>query len=176
MDESDEESLTEANTLAAAVEALWKQGIVVVVGAGNRGPACGTIDSPGTARSVITVGAVDDRAGWDALFAAPFSARSRPGEHKPEILAPGVDIVSTSISKEDAGYTTMTGTSMAAPIVAGCAALLVEQDPSLTPDEVKAKMLSYTMSVGFPDFVQGCGMLQMEDAIRMRSAIIKCRV
>lgn len=156
--ESNAELYDKIDTMADAANELWNQGIVVVVSAGNEGPRCGTISTPGIASNVITVGAVDDRDG-SHISVAPFSSRSVPGENKPEILAPGVRIVSTA--NNESGYTTMSGTSMSAPIVAGCAALMLEQNPSLTPDQLKEKMLSGSLNIGRPMYIQGSGLLQM---------------
>ncbi|MDQ1371348.1 MAG: Peptidase protein, partial [Candidatus Thermoplasmatota archaeon] len=127
-----------------AVENAVAAGAVVVVAAGNEGPSLGTVATPGLAPSVITVGAVDD-----AGDLAEFSSRGPTPEMriKPEISAPGVDIVSTvpysgtSISSST-GYASLSGTSMATPHVSGAAALLLQLHPSWTPTMVKSAIVS----------------------------------
>ncbi len=84
--------------LVKAVEKAWNEGIVVCVAAGNSGPEAQTISSPGVSEKVITVGAYDDNdtAGNEDDTVASFSSRGPTvyGKEKPDILAPGVDIVS----------------------------------------------------------------------------------
>jgi uncharacterized repeat protein (TIGR01451 family) len=113
------------------VAALRSAGILPVFSAGNDGPSPYTIGSPASYPESLAVGAVDqDR------YTALFSSRgpSLWNEIKPEVSAPGVDILSTF---PGSGYATADGTSMAAPHVAGIAALLLQANPSLTPDEIE---------------------------------------
>jgi hypothetical protein len=117
-----------ADTLAPAAEALRAAGIMMVVSAGNDGPGCGTaVEPPASYDAVFSVGATDDRA-----HIAPFSSRGPAGALvKPDISAPGIGVRS-SIPGGD--YGVAGGTSMAAPHVAGVAALLWSADPSLIGD------------------------------------------
>lgn len=112
-------------SLTAAVESVRAAGIFMAVSAGNDGPTCDTVnDPPGTDRAVFTVGAVNNSDGI-----ASFSSRGPAGDlMKPQIVAPGVSVVSASKS---GGTTTMSGTSMAAPNVAGGVALLWSAFPTL---------------------------------------------
>ncbi|MDQ0927617.1 subtilisin family serine protease [Bacillus atrophaeus] len=138
--------------LVKAVEEAWNAGIVVCVAAGNSGPDPQTISSPGVSEKVITVGALDDNdtVSREDDIVASFSSRGPTvyGKEKPDILAPGVNIVSLrsprsyidklqKSSRVGTQYFTMSGTSMATPICAGIAALILEHNPELTPDEVK---------------------------------------
>lgn len=138
--------------LVRAVDEAWNAGIVVCVAAGNSGPDPQTIASPGVSEKVITVGALDDNntANSDDDTVASFSSRGPTvyGKEKPDILAPGVNIISLrspnsyidklqKSSRVGSQYFTMSGTSMATPICAGIAALILQQNPDLTPDEVK---------------------------------------
>jgi serine protease AprX len=141
--------------LDAAVEAAWNKGIFVVVAAGNRGPGDGSVShAPGNDPYVVTVGAVDDNGTKDITDDTPASWSSRgvtqDGFAKPDIYAPGAHIVSNLAPKSayaslcpdcvsgDGEYIRAGGTSMAAPMVAGAAAIGFQLDPTLTPNRIKA--------------------------------------
>lgn len=135
------------------VERAWQDGIVVCVAAGNEGPDSRTIASPGISDQVITVGALDDRNTPESRSddeVASFSSRGPTiyGKTKPDILAPGVDIVSLRSpgsyldklqrqNRVGSDYFVLSGTSMATPICAGVVALILQQNPELTPQQVK---------------------------------------
>lgn len=118
--------------LAIAVTALTALGIVVVTAAGNSGPGRCSIASPGTAPAAITVGACHNGE------VAGFSSRgpTLQGVQKPDLVAPGVDIVSLDAATGKT-YIAESGTSMACPYVAGAAACILSAAPSLSPPQVK---------------------------------------
>ncbi|MGN6184408.1 MAG: S8 family serine peptidase [Thermoanaerobaculia bacterium] len=138
--------------LARAVENAVAQGVVVCVSAGNEG-IFHTIGSPASAPSAITVGAVDANGAI-----AEFSSRgpaTTSGAIKPDVLAPGVSIVSTI---PGGGTMSLSGTSMAAPYVSALAALLREQHPAWTPARVKAALVATALSIdGEEVMTQGSG-------------------
>jgi len=139
----------DATSLASDVAV--KKGIVVVVAAGNSGPLPGTIGSPGCAREVITVGAVDH---LDKI--AVFSSRGPTlvGRVKPDIVAPGVLITA---AKSGGGYTIMSGTSMSTPMVSGVVALILSKNPGLSPEQIKNVLKETAKDLGEDKNIQGAG-------------------
>ncbi|MCG8927968.1 S8 family peptidase [Lentzea sp. CC55] len=138
-----------------------EKGTLFVVAAGNSGPDAKTVGSPGTADAALTVGAVDDR---DRV--AEFSSRgpTQAGTLKPDLTAPGVGIVAALHSDGRIGapvadgYTSLDGTSMATPHVAGAAALLRQQHPGLDGVALKARLTGGTTPTAeLTPFEQGSG-------------------
>ena len=140
--------------LVMGVEALVSIGLTVVASAGNGGPEEDTIKSPGLSESAITVGgALKSGTNWTA---APFSSRGGEAVPKPDLIAPGVDI---DTLKAGGGFIRMSGTSAAAPYVAGYCALLKEKYPTATPLRIKELVLSSLKSLDCPHFACGNGVL-----------------
>jgi serine protease AprX len=157
-----------------AVSAAWENGMTVICAAGNEGPARGTISSPGVCPEVITVGALDDRGTTSTKDdkIADFSSRgpTRRMVAKPDIVAPGVDIISLAVStgNEEEVYKSLSGTSMATPIVSGCAALIHEMFPGYTNEQVKELMMSSARDLKFPAYAQGKGLIDLAEIVRAR--------
>jgi subtilisin family serine protease len=128
----------------------------------------GLIDSPGDGVKVITVGATDAN-GHIASFSG--SGPTRDDRIKPDVVAPGVDIISivpVSVKRPspvDIYYSRESGTSLSAPIAAGLSALLLQADGNLSAAGVKAAMtrgatkLSSTLGESYEEYYQGGGML-----------------
>jgi len=169
------------SVLDAAVEALWFNGIVVVVSAGNGGN--GRLYAPASDPFVITVGATDDKgtANLNDDTMTNFSAygNTLDGFAKPDLVAPGRNIVSlmanpTSwlavrhltnilIGIGNFAYFRMSGTSMSAPMVAAAAALVIQGNPDLTPDQVKYRLKATARAFDTPARA-GAGYLNLDAA------------
>ena len=157
--------------LCQAVTKAWKSGIVVVAAAGNSGPSSGTIESPGINPFIITVGAVNDRRTIrqsDDIMAGFSSRGPVSGSHKPDIVAPGSNIVSLRAPNSQlsrglrsqivgGSYLRLSGTSMATPIVAGAIAQILQRFPGMRPGQLKAMLKRKAVNLGFKSTAQGSG-------------------
>ncbi len=167
---------TVINPLDRAVEVVWNSGIAVVASAGNAGPFNGTILSPGDDPLVITAGALDDMATapvtddemTDFSSAGPTSP---DGWVKPDLATSGRSVVSLAApgstiynnypsARVGAANFVGSGTSFSAAITSGAAALVLADNPGLTPNQIKARLLGTANPgpVGNP-FVDGHGAL-----------------
>ncbi|MBI4485904.1 MAG: S8 family serine peptidase, partial [Acidobacteria bacterium] len=183
--------------LTLAAKRVVDAGVVVVAAAGNAGknaagePLYGAIAAPGNAPWVLTVGAsttsgTPDRAD-DAM--ASFSSRGPTyldWAAKPDLIAPGVstyslsvpgstlfnlhptELLGGSIPTAQPPYLALSGTSMAAPVVSGTVALMLQANPTLTPNAVKA-ILQYTAEnrPGYDALTEGAGFLNALGAVRL---------
>jgi serine protease AprX len=187
----------DVDPLTVAAKHLVDAGVVVIASAGNAGrnakgaTVYGSVGAPGNAPWVLTVGASShsgtvDRA--DDSIAA-FSSRGPAvagNAAKPDVVAPGVGIESLSdpdsalysirasflldgvIATPFRPYLSLSGTSMSAPVVSGTVALMLQANPALTPNQVKA-ILQYTAQVypGYDTLTQGAGFLNARGAIEL---------
>jgi subtilisin family serine protease len=163
--------------LAYAVEVAWKKGIVVVVAAGNSTFGSQKMNNPAYNPRVIAVGAADGKRTYDTDddVVMEWSARG-DGIRNPDFVAPGKSLVSLRSpgsfvdqrfpeGRVGDRFFRGSGTSQAAAVVSGAAALIIQQRPSITPDQVK-KLLSSTAQPipGAPGEAQGAGMLDLKEA------------
>ena len=157
------------NPLDIAVDNATKAGVLSVISAGNSGAlGYGTIGSPGTSESALTVGACD------SVFNIAYFSSMGPDpiyySIKPEVVAPGVNIQSTVLDNQIESHS---GTSMAAPHVTGVAALLKQEHPAWTPEDIKAAIVNTAHSVGesISIFAQGKGSVDALDAAETRLVV-----
>jgi serine protease AprX len=142
---------------------MVEEGLVMCVAAGNSGPAASSIVIPGDAENVITIGAVDSLG---MVFELSSRGPTANGETKPDLVTLGVDVVSALAGSKN-GESSMSGTSMAAPLVSGAAALLLEAKPDLKPPDVKRMLLKTADDLGpaGEDNVYGYGALNLTSAL-----------
>jgi serine protease AprX len=172
----------QVDPLADAVENAWKAGIVVVVAAGNDGQSGPhALTMPAIDPYVIAVGSADNN-GKDGLNDWSLADWTNSGDatRQPDILAPGKSVVSL---RDPGSFTDVTyptgrpvgdgsgrffrgsGTSMSAAVVSGAVALVVQANPSLTPDQVKGLLLANTDRIGDDHNPVPVGELNVQKAV-----------
>ena len=153
------------DAIEEAVERLTAEyGTLFIIAAGNNG-IDGSVSSPASAPSALAVGAVNaDNTLADYSSVGP---RLERGVLKPEITAPGTDILAAkAYGRGEDAYQRMSGTSMATPHVAGAAAILAQQHPGWTAAELKAALMaSAAPTPGVSVYSQGAGRLDVARAI-----------
>ncbi|MEZ4430609.1 MAG: S8 family serine peptidase, partial [Nannocystaceae bacterium] len=144
-----------------AVEVAVANGLIVFNAMGNAGPGPTTMGAPADAAGAISIGATDF-----AGTIAPFSSRgpTADGRVKPDVSAPGVDVVFASPNSLDE-YGATNGTSLATPLAAGVGALLLEADPTLTPETMAERLRSTASQADAPDNDYGWGVLDGRAAV-----------
>ena len=160
--------------LAYAAEQAWLHGIVVVVAAGNEGNWSNGLDDPAIDPYVIAVGASNTENTMNVRYHLPAAFTSEgDGTRNPDLSAPGTHIVSLrdpgSLVDDIYGSTAAvgnrfflgSGTSQAAAVVSGAAALLLSQRPNLTPDQVKALLDTNTHQMYGRTSLKGSGELNL---------------
>jgi len=173
------------DTLEAAVQAQRDAGIVTVVSAGNEGSSCETVqDPPAIYQQSFSVAAFDHRNDNIASFSSRGPVTYGGDTYrKPDIAGPGVSI--RSARRNSSQYTTMSGTSMAGPHVAGCVALFLSAHPSyignvaVVEDSLEQSAEPKTTSQGcggdgsnqVPNNVWGWGIMNCLEAVNNPTAV-----
>ncbi len=176
------------SALNAALEILWFNKIAVFVSAGNSGSQ--TLYPPANDPFLVAVGAVDDRNTADITddTLASFSAyKTTPeGYIKPDLVAPGANIIAPLASDDSnlalrfpenlifsstgSPYIKMSGTSMASAVAAGAAALLAQDEPTLTPDQIKYRLMVTAQPLpSMNPCAVGAGYLDIQAAVNATS-------
>ncbi len=160
--------------LSHAVENAWKAGIVVVVAGGNDGRGIRRLGNPATNPFVIAVGATNDSG-----FKAATWSTTGDGVRNPDVVAPGTNVLSGAVAgsyladtypgalcADSQGVLSLrgSGTSQAAAVVSGSAALLLEQRPNLTPDQVKSLLRSTAVNLVGGETQGGKGRINLSAA------------
>ena len=160
------EPLGSYDPIMKGAEKLWQEGITVVCAAGNSGPDYQTIKSPGISRKIITVGGLDDCRNEYGEYSiknfkvADFSSRGPVNNRvKPDLIAPSVNITSCGYK---GNYISMSGTSVATPMVAGLAVIIKQKFSNATPDMIKGFLISNAISIGENKFSQGYGIANIK--------------
>ncbi len=192
---TDSQQSYRSDPLAAAVERAWQRGIVVVASAGNDGPDSGGLNDPAYDPYVIAVGSTSpDRSAlgqvlattplaplaWKSSSTSEYTSRGT-AERGADLAAPGRSVVGLlaegstidrdhpegRVSGDPSGRLLRgSGTSQAAAVVSGAAALLLQADPTLTPDAVKAALTSTAQPVRGADRRDvGAGQLDVAKAV-----------
>uniref|UniRef100_UPI0010AAD217 S8 family serine peptidase n=1 Tax=Agromyces sp. H66 TaxID=2529859 RepID=UPI0010AAD217 len=140
-------------------------GALFVVAAGNSS-APETIGSPGAAAKALTVGSVDDPTGILSWFSSQ-GPLAWSGALKPELVGPGNDVTAarSADSAGDGAYVGMSGTSMATPHVSGAAAIVKQQHPEYTAEQLRAALVSTTTDVGLTPYQAGSGVVDIDQAL-----------
>ena len=167
--------------LTLAVDSAVDAGIIVVVAAGNEGSdnELASIGSPASSKKVITVGATNG-----STNVASYSSRGPSFDYKvdPDVVAPGTQIYAplapggvlelayeSLVGVELGDYISLTGTSMATPVVSGAAALLKHQFPQITPSAIRAALQESAIDLQESLYTQGSGLIN----IGMASTILE---
>lgn len=159
------------NHLLALVDEAWQSGLIVVCAAGNMGPDAMTISPLGARREVITVGCHEGGYFGDRKHLCENYSGRGPSPYalkKPDIVAPGTDIVSCNARVRKAGrfyrdgYIAKSGTSMATPVVSGGLALFLQKYPFYSNEQAKQKLLYTAKDLNDPWNKQGWGMIQID--------------
>ncbi|HHX74754.1 MAG TPA: S8 family peptidase, partial [Firmicutes bacterium] len=169
----------EDDPVCLAAARAWEAGILVCTAAGNSGPEPGTINSPGIHPGLLTVGAAAENTGASGAGIAVFSSRGPApgGLVKPDVVAPGVSITAlrspaSFLDKQQKSfrvgkyYFNLSGTSMATPVCAGVAALLLQKNPALTPGQIRELLRDTALPLaGYGENDQGKGMINAARAL-----------
>ena len=179
-----------SNPQSQMANSMMDAGLVVCIAAGNDGPDPQTIDIPGDASKVITVGGIKDRTftvvddNWIFTLVYPYqmycvggpsgcSSRgpTLDGRAKPDIVASAVDMFTAHAYSDSSYQAGVSGTSFATPIVTGACALIIQRHPNWTPYQVKEALMRTASPIpNAGQYDQGAGLINVQKAISYRQA------
>ena len=157
------------------LDEAWNCGLIVICAAGNNGPKPMSISPLGAGKQVITVGCHEGGYfGKKEHLCENYSGRGPSAYEikKPDVVAPGTDIISCNAAFEKRGqmirnaYIAKSGTSMATPIVSGAMALLLQKYPFYTNERAKQKLRYSTLDLNEPWSKQGWGMIRVDRLLK----------
>jgi serine protease AprX len=152
----------EQKELLLACDEMWSSGLMVVVAAGNNGPTENSVTVPGISRKILTVGSSDD----DMSKSPGYTGVGPTGccIIKPEIYAPGTNVVSCGI--KGTLYSKYSGTSMAAPVVTGALAAAFQKYPDMKPQDMKLRL--YERAYPRAEMIgrKGWGVIHLDNLVR----------
>ncbi len=156
---SDLDGETALITIAANIATFM--GIVVCNAMGNMGPGEGTLIAPADAHNILSVGAVNS-----AGLIESFSSRGPTfdGRIKPEVCARGRNVWSGS-ANSDSSYTSVSGTSLSTPLIAGAACLLVQARPNMPPEIIRQALLETANNADSANNTYGWGVIDLLEAL-----------
>jgi serine protease AprX len=147
------------------MEVLWSKNVIIIAAAGNKGPSDMSLSPIGECGVCICVGCNDmNYKGKGSRLCAEYSGRG-PGKKiikKPDLVAPGTDIVSCGYDYHKKPYISKSGTSMSAPIVSGACALCLNKYTNMTNEELRRLLLLSSVDLGQNWSVQGAGMINIK--------------
>ena len=158
--------------LAYAAEQLWNRGVTVVAAAGNQADGTGRLDLPAADPFLIAVAATDTGHTADPADDTIAAFSSRDAVRPPDFAAPGTSVVSLRVpgstldeefpaARVGESFFRGSGTSQAAAVVSGLAALLLEARPDLTPDQVKALLRAGAVDLAEDAAADGAGRVDL---------------
>lgn len=160
--------------LLELVDEACKVGLIVVCAAGNMGPKPMTVSPLGSRREVITVGCHEGGYFGDREHLCEKYSGRGPSSYvvkKPDIVAPGTDIISCNVAFRRKGtrykdaYISKSGTSMATPLVTGSLALLLQKHPDMECTTAKKILLHTATDLNEPWMKQGWGMVNVQNLL-----------
>lgn len=176
MESDDSVDEEEWKTFRKYMNHIWELGITIVAAAGNKGPNLMTLSPIGECASCICVGCHDGdyRGKRGSRVCDQYSSRG-PGRDldniisnplkKPDIVAPGTDIISCHYKYNISPYIAKSGTSMSAPIVSGACALCLQKYPNKSNSDLRRMLLSSAKDLGESWSKQGAGMLRIDQLL-----------
>lgn len=164
------ENIDIQNQINGLIEEAWDNNLVINCAAGNMGPKDNTISEFGKSNKILTIGCHDgDFCIDNENKCERCSGRGEQNNFikKPDLVAPGTDIVSCNHNYNIDYYCKKSGTSMSTPIVSGAVALMIENNPELSNELIKKSLLFSATDLYEPWTKQGWGLINVKSALKL---------